>query len=455
MKITAAALAAVGILSLPACSTLRRPAPGGIESETVRVVDSIEARRFRFPNGLRLLVLEDHSAPTFAYQTWYDVGSRDEETGKTGLAHLFEHMMFKGTRTVADGEFDRILDEAGAEGQNAYTTQDHTTYIEELPKERLELIMKLESDRMRNLVVNDRSFATERDVVQNERRYRNENSPEGMMYQELYGIAFTRHPYHWPVIGYAEDLARMSAADARAFYEAHYAPNRAVIVVSGDVRAGEVRDLVQKYYGDFPRIDQPSALRETEPEQRSPRRKTMRLNVQVEKLLMAFPIPAIGAGDVPALDVIQTLLSGGRSSRLRKALVESGIATDAYGYAADARDPSLFILGASMQDGKKANLAEKVILRELERLSTEEVPQIELDRARNILAFDFYGGLDSNSEIARFLGHYESQAGGVEKGLELHQRRLSVTPQQVREVATKYFQARSRSVIVGLKKNSG
>ena len=329
MKITAAALVAVGFLSLPACSSLRRSAPGEIRSETVRVADSIEARRYRYANGLRLLVLEDHSAPTFAYQTWYDVGSRDEEPGRTGLAHLFEHMMFKGTRAVPDGEFDRILDEAGAEGQNAYTTQDHTTYIEELPRERLELIMKLESDRMRNLVINDRSFATERDVVQNERRYRNENSPEGRMYQELYGLAFTRHPYHWPVIGYAEDLERMSAADARAFYDAHYSPNNAVIVVSGDVRAGEVRDLVEKYYGGIPMTQPSSPPRESEPEQRSPRRKTMRLNVQVEKLLMAFPIPAIGTEDIPALDVIQTLLSGGRSSRLRKSLVESGIATEA------------------------------------------------------------------------------------------------------------------------------
>jgi zinc protease len=419
------------------------------------VIPSVEAMRFRFPNGLRLVVIEDHSAPTFAYQTWYDVGSRDEEPGKTGLAHLFEHMMFKGTKAVPDGEFDRIVDEAGAEGQNAYTTQDHTTYIEELPKERLELIMKLEADRMRNLVVNDQSFATEREVVQNERRYRNENSPEGMMYQEIYGLAFTKQAYRWPVIGFAEDLARMSSADARAFYEAHYSPNHAVVVVSGDVKAREVRDLVAKYYSVYPRVDAPAPARELEPEQKSPRRKTLRLNVQVEKLLMAYPIPAMDNEDMPALDIIQMLLSGGRSSRLQKALVESGIATDAYGYAADARDPSLFLLGASMQDKMKAILAEKVILRELVRLGNEEVPQLELERARNLLSFEFFSGLESNSAKAHYLGHYESQLGGVEKGLELHQKRLAVTAAQVRDAARRYFPSQKRSVIVGLKKTAG
>jgi len=452
MKIAKATFAAVGILSLTSCSTLQHTSPDRME--IVRVIESVEAIRYQFPNGLRLVVLEDHSAPTFAYQTWFDVGSRDEEPGKTGLAHLFEHMMFKGTKSVPDGEFDRIIDEAGAEGQNAYTTHDHTTYIEELPKERLELVVKLESDRMRHLVVNDESFATEREVVQNERRYRNENSPEGLMYQEIYGLAFTRQAYRWPVIGYAEDLARMSAADARAFYETHYVPNKAVIVVTGDVRAAEVRELVAKHYGSYPRVDKASVERVREPEQKSPRRKTLRLNVQVEKLLMAFPIPAMDHEDIPALDIIQMLLSGGRSSRLQKAVVESGIATSAYGYAADARDPSLFLLGASMQDKMKANLAEKVILRELDRLSNEEVSQLELERARNLLSFEFFSSLETNPEKAQYLGHYESQRGKVEKGLELHKRRLAVTSQQVREVAQRHFLPQRRSVIVGLKKSS-
>lgn len=227
-----------------------------------------------------------------------------------------------------------------------------------------------------------------------------------------------------------------------------------MIVVTGDVRAAEVRELVAKHYGSYPRVDKASVERVREPEQKSPRRKTLRLNVQVEKLLMAFPIPAMDHEDIPALDIIQMLLSGGRSSRLQKAVVESGIATSAYGYAADARDPSLFLLGASMQDKMKANLAEKVILRELDRLSNEEVSQLELERARNLLSFEFFSSLETNPEKAQYLGHYESQRGKVEKGLELHKRRLAVTSQQVREVAQRYFLPQRRSVIVGLKKSS-
>ncbi len=452
MKITNKALIAVGILSLASCSTLRSRPEGVRETRRVQILDSLAVSKFTFENGLRLIVLEDDSAPTFAYQTWFDVGSRDEQPGKTGLAHLFEHMMFKGTTRVPDGEFDRLLDEAGAEGQNAYTTHDHTTYIEELPSERLEMIVRLEADRMRNLVINDQSFETERAVVQNERRFRNENSPDGLMYQELYGLAYKTHSYRWPVIGYEQDLASMSADDAREFYNLHYAPNRAVIVVSGDVQTARVLELVSKHYGQIPAVEPHSRQPQSEPEQHAPRRKTLRLNMQVEKLLVSFPIPALNHPDMAALDLLQMVLSGGRSSRLQKALVETGIASRAYAYAADARDPSLFLFGVSLQSGKKAHLAEKILLQELERLSTEEVSDLELERAKNLLSFEFYGGLEGNSERARFLGHYELQAGGVDRGLEMHRARLTVTPARIRDAAATYFQPRRRSAVFGLRK---
>ncbi|MEN9722559.1 MAG: hypothetical protein RJB38_545 [Pseudomonadota bacterium] len=452
MKIKKAVFAGVGILSLASCSSLQ-PSPREARApESIEMIPSLQATRYLLPNGLRLIVHEDHSAPTFAYQTWFDVGSRDEVPGKTGLAHLFEHMMFKGTPAVPDGEFDRILDEAGAEGQNAYTTHDHTTYIEELPNDRLELVIQLEADRMRNLIVNDQSFKTEQEVVQNERRFRNENSPDGLIYQEIYHLAFEKHPYHWPVIGYADDLAKMTAQDARSFYQQHYAPNRAVIVVSGDVNAKKVRGLIEKYYGSYSAIPLETPHYSAEPAQISTRRKSLRLNIQVEKLMMAFHIPALDHPDMAALDMIQMILSGGRSSRLQKALVESGIASSAGGYAIDARSPSLFLFSASMQAKAKATTAEQVILKELERLSRHEVSMQELERARNLLSFEFYGGLESNSEKARFIGHHELQAGGLERGLEFHHRRLAVTPKEIREVARKYFMGRARTVVLGLKK---
>lgn len=365
--------------------------------------------------------------------------------------------MFKGTKSVPDGAFDRLLEEAGVEGENAYTTHDHTTYIQELPKERLELIVRLEADRMRNLVVDDQSFSTEREVVQNERRFRNENNPDGLMQQELNSLAYEKHSYRWPVIGYEEDLARMSAADARSFYDSHYSPANAVIVVAGDVHSSQVLSLVRKYYGTYPShaggkaqvaLSKPTQ----EPEQLSARRKTLRLNIQVEKLLMAYPIPAMDHEDLPALDVLQTILSGGRSSRLQKALVEAGVATEAYAYSSSSKDPSLFFLAASLQKGSRANAAERIILRELDRLSKELVTAQEIERARNILNFEFFEGLDTNSERARFIGHYESQAGGAEQGRAYFERLQKVVPEEIRAVVRKYFPESRRNTVVGIRK---
>ena len=189
-----------------------------------------------------------------------------------------------------------------------------------------------------------------------------------------------------------------------------------------------------------------------EPEQLSARRKTLRLNIQVEKLLMAYPIPAMDHEDLPALDVLQTLLSGGRSSRLQKALVESGMATEAYAYSASAKDPSLFFVSAALQKESRANAAERVILRELDRLSKELVPAQELERARNLLNFEFYEGLDTNSERARFVGHYESQAGGAENGPLYFERLQKVTADEIRSVVRKYFSENRRNTVVGIRK---
>ncbi|NDG83730.1 MAG: insulinase family protein, partial [Proteobacteria bacterium] len=198
--------------------------------EVIPFAGNFSLRRARLPNGLKILILKDPSSPTFAYQTWFNVGSRNEVAGKTGLAHLFEHLMFKGTTHHKEGEFDALLEQAGAEGENAFTSNDHTAYVQELPDTRFDLITDLEADRMVNLIVNDASFKTEREVVQNERRFRKENSAEGTMYQTLFETSFSEHPYHWPVIGYEQDLNAMTAQDARDFYERFYSPDRATVV---------------------------------------------------------------------------------------------------------------------------------------------------------------------------------------------------------------------------------
>ena len=433
------------IASCASNSSSQRLDPGGIP-----LVGTYKVHPFVLDNGLKLLVVEDHSSPTFAYQTWFRVGSRDEVATRTGLAHLFEHLMFKATSNHPEGEFDRILEAAGAEGENAFTSWDYTAYVQELPKDKLELIASLESDRMVNLVVNDESFKTEREVVQNERRYRNENNPNGMMYQEGLALAFQKHSYHWPVIGYQEDLAAMTSEDPRKFYRSYYAPNHATIIVCGDVDPDQVLSVVKKFYGKFAAQETPPHEIAVEPAQTAPRRKQLKLNIQVEQLLMGYKIPNVMSEDTPTLFAIDALLTGGKSSRLNRALVDTGIASKIETEPLSAKDPMVFIIEASLQKGKKATQAESVILRELARLAKEVPSPQELDRAKNRVDFSFYESMDSNSERANFIGRYESISPGFQYGLKVQNAVQTVTPEQVRTAIQKYFDPKNRTVITGV-----
>ncbi len=423
-----------------------------LESKTTPFIGSFQVHRFSFPNGLKLLVVEDHTSPTFAYNTWFRVGSRDEEVGRTGLAHLFEHMMFKETKNLKDGEFDHILEAAGAEGENAFTNRDYTAYVQELPKERLELITKLEADRMQNLVVDEKNFKTEREVVQNERRFRTENNPDGKMFAELFDIAFIKHPYHWPVIGYQEDLNRMTAEDAYRFYKKLYDPSRATVIVCGDVEPKEVYKIVEKFYSKIPTQSPPLATFTPDPAQVSSRHRVVKLNIQVEKLLLGYHIPEITHPDIPALQVVQILLGGGKSSRLYRSLVETGIATSAEAEAMDDKDPTLMLISVNLQKGKKAAHAESIVLKELQNLSKELISDNELQRIKNKISFGFYEGLNSNSQRARFLGQQETLAGDYEIGMKIFDKSLKISALDVREAIKKYFTQNNRSVITGVSK---
>lgn len=420
--------------------------------QTIPLAGTFQVHRFNLDNGLRVLLVEDHSSPTFAYNTWFRVGSRDEQVERTGLAHLFEHMMFKETKNLPEGQFDKILEGAGAEGENAFTSRDYTAYVQELPSDKLDLIAKLEADRMVNLIVNEKAFKTETEVVQNERRFRNENSPDGIMYQELFGAAFTQHPYHWPVIGYQQDLERMSAADALAFYHAYYSPNHATIIVSGDVTPAQLRTAIEKHYSGLSAQTTPDHPIPAEPPQSAPRKKTLPLNIQVEKLLMGYHVPGVTHEDVPALNVLQAILAGGKSSRLHRALVETGIASNIEAGELEDKDPTLFLFSANMQKGRKATQAEAVILREIHRLTQELVPDQELKRAKNRLEFSFYESLNSNSERARFLGYYEAVANDFRLGITNQTKAMVITPQEIKGVAQRYFGPKNRTVITGVPK---
>jgi zinc protease len=422
--------------------------------EAVPLVGTFEVLRTRLDNGLTLLVVEDHRSPTFAYQTWYDVGSRDENPRYTGLAHLFEHMMFKETKSLKDGEFDRIMERAGSDGFNAFTNFDYTAYVQELPADKLELMAKLESDRMVNLVINEKAFKTETEVVQNERRMRYENNADGTMYHELFGLAFRVHPYRFPVIGLQEDLDRMGAKDAEAFYRQYYRPNHATVAVVGDVDPREVLRVVKRHYEAIPSSPPLDRAKTPEPAQTEVRRKTLRLPLRTEKRMIGWRIPALSHPDAAVLSVLRGLLTGGGSSRLERALVDTGIATSVSGYELDNRDPTLFIVAATLQRGKKAAQAESVILNELARLARDGVSEEELARAKNALSFEFYQALEDNMGKANFLGQYSITLGRFERALDAFARMQAVTPADARRVAQAYLQGPARSVIYGKPKSA-
>ena len=414
----------------------------------------LQVHRFQLKNKLMLLVLEDHRSPTVAYQTWFKVGSRDEVPGKTGLAHLFEHLMFKATRNHPAGDFDRILQLAGAEDLNAFTSRDFTAYVQEVPSDQLELLMQLESDRMVGLEVNDTTFSSEREVVQNERRYRTENSPEGLIEQELFELAFKTQSYRWPVIGYEADLTAMKSQDARDFYLRHYSPDHATIVVVGDVSASAVYALAKKYYEAVPAHNGETTRLPTQTESThlSPLRKKLSLNIQVERLMLGYPMPPIQSPDLPALWVLQNILVGGKSARLNRALVNSGIAQTVGGGTLEGIDASLFIFSVPLQKDKRASQAEAVVLRELSLLQKTPVGEEELERAKNEIEFEFYESLDTNSERANFIGQSESLTGSFEKSLQTHKLVKTVQASDLQRVVQKYFQPSLRTVITGVPK---
>ncbi|MEW6058199.1 MAG: pitrilysin family protein [Bdellovibrionota bacterium] len=439
-------LALVLCLVFAGCSST----PKGTTKEEVRFFGETKVHRFKLANGLKVLLLEDPSAPTFAYQTWFDVGSKDETKGLTGLAHLFEHMMFKGTSTHPDGEFLRLLESAGSEGENAFTDRDYTGYVENLPKTHLELVIKLESDRMVNLKIDDEALAKEREVVQNERRLRKENNPDGQLFELVHEMAFTKHPYQWPVIGYEEDLNRATRKDCENFYRRFYAPNNATVVVVGDIDPSATIDLIAKHYGPLPAspIERNRPLKE--PSQTEERRQTVRLKVGVEKLLVAYHVPDVNSIEVPVLEVLRNILAGNKSSRLYKKLVDAGVATNVDIINPDRSNPGLFLFFVNLQKNQRAEKALAIIDSELKRIANSKVTPIEIERAISLHRFSLVNGLGSNQSKAQFLGYYETIAGHFERGIEIVDALRAIDKFALSKVVQNRFKKQNRSVVIAL-----
>jgi zinc protease len=360
-------------------------------------------------NGLRVLLLEDRRSPIVSVQVWYRVGSRNEQPGATGLAHFLEHMMFKGTPAHGKGEFARLVEGNGGR-DNAFTTQDATTYFVNIAADKVEDILRLEADRMRNLLLDPKEIDSERQVVTEERRTRTEDSPDGLLAEELMATAFSAHPYQWPVIGWMADIERINSTELRAFYDLYYRPNNAVLVVVGDFAAPALLERVRAVFGAIARGPEPPAVTAVEPPARAERRVTLRSSsAPIPGLALVWLVPNHRSADAPALEVLETVLSGGRAARLHHRLVqEQGLALDADAdYSYGSRDPNLFWLSARPARGVSLEALERALLDELERVKTEPVTDEELERAKNQIEASFVWGQDSIYSRASALGRFE------------------------------------------------
>lgn len=396
------------------------------------------------PNGLRVIVKEDHRAPVMVSQVWYRAGAIDEFNGTTGVAHVLEHMMFKGTKTVPAGEFSKRIAAAGGR-ENAFTSRDHTAYFQQMHKDKLELSMQLEADRMANLVIDDPTFAKEIQVVMEERRMRTDDNPQAVLYERLMAAAYQAHPYRRPIIGWMNDLEHMTAQDARDWYARWYAPNNATLVVAGDVNADAVLALATKYFGPLKPRALPTRKPQVEPVQVGIKRLIVKAPAKVPYMVMAYHAPALRDWRqdwVPyALQILAGVLSGNDSARLQKSLVkEQRIAVNAdAGYDAVARGPSMFMIDATPSQGKTVAQLEKALRVEIERIKTQGVSEAELNRVKSqVIAADVFQR-DALFYQAMQLGEYVT-AGLPPEALEGRVAKLrAVTPAQVQQVARTYL----------------
>lgn len=414
-----------------------------------------EVERYRFKNGLTLLFVRDTSAPVFSYQTWYRVGARDDTEGISGIAHLFEHMMFKATANRTDGEFMQLLEAAGAPDVNAWTWSDETVYLQSLPRGNLDLIAGLEADRMVNLLVDKATFETERQVVINERRLRVENDPYGLLNERLWNLAFETHPYGRPVIGWRPDLDAITVEDCQAFYRSFYSPSNATLILVGDLEAGEVVDTLAKHYSPLMAQEIRRPAIRIEPEQTAYRTEEIPLSAETEILMTGIKIPETLHPDHVALLLLDRILFGGRSSRLYRKLVDQGRASRVSALLPLFQEPSLYDITVVLRPGRQAREAEAILFEEFADLAARPVDDNELSTARNKVKASLYGDLKETRGKAEFLGIFEMATGDFQKGLKILEAVDALDAERLQEAAARHLIRDRSSSAVGLPSRPG
>jgi zinc protease len=421
------------LLGVLCASVLALAQPSDVKTETLS-------------NGMKILIQEDHHIPNVAMYFFYKIGSRNEHPGATGLSHFFEHMMFNGAKKYGPGQFDFQMEKNGG-NNNAYTTEDDTVYTDWFPSTALELMMDMEADRIRDLSFDPKIIESERGVVYSERRTSVDNSNFGILFEQLRAAAYTAHPYHWPVVGWPSDIESWTMDDLKNHFRMGYAPNNCVMVVVGDVSTPQVISLAKKYIEPIPRQDPPPPVRTKEPEQLGERRVTVVKQAQLPIELVAYHVPQTDHPDDAVLDVMETILSRGQSSRLYSRMVDKEqLVLSVNANRGNNFDPGLLIFSMQPRSGIEPARAEKVLFEELARLSSQPVEDRELRKAKNQLLAAHYRELKTIAGRANLLGEYEVFYGDYRKLYSVEERYEAVTAADIQRVARQYLTEKNRTV---------
>ena len=420
---------------------------GILFTASISPAQSVTPQEFVLDNGLKVVMVEDHTVPSVCFSIAFRVGSRNEKAGITGISHLFEHMMFNGSEKYAPTEFDRIL-EAGGGYSNAYTSNDITFYYDEFNSDLLGKVVHMEADRMRSLKIDTANLEQERGIVKEERRVSTDNSVAGAMYEELYASAFMAHPYQNPVVGWMSDLNNITLQDARDYFRTYYAPNNATIFVVGDFNAAALKESIAREFGPIPSQEKPRAVVDSEPPQRGEKRISLHRDAQLPAVMIGFKSASASSSDIHALSLLSTILSGGQSSRLYKRLVyDLQIVTDVESGVDEYIDPGLFYFYAQMQPGYETALAEKELYAIVDSIGLNGVSEQELQKAKNAAQMAYIDEFKTNAGIASRMGYYEVIWGDYRKAFEVLQHYAKVTREDIRNAAAKYLAEHRRSVV--------
>lgn len=408
---------------------------------------------YRWPNGLTLLYQPDHGAPIISYQTWVKVGSAHERQGKTGIAHFFEHLMFKETTNYSDGEFDRILEEVGGE-VNAATWLDWTYYYADLPSEHLEKIVKLEADRLVNLALNTEVLEAERQVVMNERRECVEDDPSELMSEYLwYNLMGEGHPYAHSTIGWMSDISKLSLEDCQAFYQSYYSPNQIVLVVSGDADSNQLLSLIDRHYGEIPSSDPVKSL--IYDSNHTPKKERgcleLKLELHAPRLHLGFRVPSITDSHSVALECLDELLFEGDSSRLYKKLVyDMEVASYVYSMLPQFRGEAVYEIGVELLPTIDPNLVIDEIMAELMKIANEGVTVAELQRVKLSKELNNYRCLQTVQQRAQSLGFWQITADDFTLNFSRLGQIDQVSSNEVKQIAQHMIQPELSFVVIGL-----